>query len=108
MCLSAEDRLLLEAAEACGKGLPDGFSKCAQVLRRFFDSQGKRSDAAEYAICNSGYEEPRVGNLYDRIRTMAARGLLEGRGDLILPAGPRYTECRITAMGIRQLRNSAQ
>lgn len=62
--------------------------------------------SAEFAICNSGYEDSEVARFYDGIRNLVRRGLLEGRGDLELPAGPRYTECRVSSAGLQQLRAS--
>ncbi|MEX0642606.1 MAG: hypothetical protein WD468_07885 [Pirellulales bacterium] len=64
---------------------------------------GGIDDSAEVAICNSGYGDSRVADLYDRIRKLVKLGLLEGRGDLELPAGPRYTECRITSAGMQYI-----
>lgn len=57
----------------------------------------------EYAICNSGYENPKVARLYEGIRGLIEKGFLEGRGNLGLPAGPRYTECRVTSAGKSEL-----
>ena len=47
-----------------------------------------------------------VGTLDDSIRRLISIGLAEGRGYLELDeyAGPRYTECRIAAMGLAHLR----
>jgi hypothetical protein len=97
--LNSSDRSLLQAAENCGNFSRQGFCKCALVLRSALEANGIMSDAAEYAVCNTGYENEDVARLYDGIRALIKSGLLEGRGDLGLPAGPRYTECRITAEG---------
>lgn len=60
----------------------------------------------EAAVCVSGDEHPRVASVYDALRLLVNRGLLDGRGDLALPAGPRYTECRVSAAGHRVLEDS--
>jgi hypothetical protein len=73
------------------------------VLRLVIEQAGDWDDATFFAICNGGYEHPVVGKLYDGIRMLVTQGLLGGRGDLNLPAGPRYTECRITDEGSRAL-----
>jgi hypothetical protein len=103
MEFSSTDLHLLKAAESCGKELPDGFSKCAIVLRNVLRMEAAWGDSAEYAVCNTGYEDAKVSKLYDGIRALIAKGFLDGRGDLTLPAGPRYTECRITTSGSQWL-----
>jgi hypothetical protein len=60
-------------------------------------------DDADTALCCSGYEDHRVGRLYHQLRSLVNGGLLFGRGNLKLPAGPRYTECGITAAGRKAL-----
>jgi hypothetical protein len=99
MSLTAVDRALLQAAANCGQDWPDGSSKCDRVLRAALESYGTLDHDAEVALCCSGYEDNRVRHLYDQLRSLVDRGLLFGRGNLKLPAGPRYTECGITSAG---------
>lgn len=103
MQLTDNERRLLEAAEMCGQAEFDGSPKCDRVLRFAMRSAGLWSSKAEGALCCSGYEREEVGRLYDDLRGLVRRGLLEGKGNLILPAGPRYTECAVTAAGRKAL-----
>jgi len=73
--------------------------KCDRILRAVLEANGALDFAAEEALCNTSYESPVVGQLYDQLRELVNQGLLFGRGDLRLPAGPRYTECGITPAG---------
>lgn len=77
--------------------------KCDVVLRLALQAVGFYDEACEDALCNGGSEEPRTRRFYDALRQLIEAGLAEGRGDLRLPAGPRYTECRITPAGIERL-----
>ncbi len=78
--------------------------KCDRVLRAALQSMNRYDkDASEFALCNDGNEDPEVRQLYNVLREMIRCGLAEGAGDLQLPAGPRYTECRITLAGRRRL-----
>lgn len=104
--LSVDELRLLRAAGAVGRDAAERYRKCAVVLRLVLAETGDCDDEAEVAICNSGYEDLRVGRLYDCIRALVDSGLLEGRGDLSLPAGPRYTECRLSPAGEAQLNPS--
>jgi hypothetical protein len=106
MELSSSDMHLLQAAESCGNALGDGFSKCAVVLHSALAMEALWDDSAEYAVCNTGYEDAKVSRFYDGIRALIAKGYLESRGDLALPAGPRYTECRITTSGSQRLHSA--
>ena len=91
-------RQLLQATATLVGRWPLGI-KCHGVLRAVLETNSALDSAAEEALCNSGYESPAVGQLYDELRALVAQGLLFGRGDLRLPAGPRYTECGITPAG---------
>ncbi|WP_428306969.1 hypothetical protein [Lacipirellula sp.] len=99
MSLSAEELAILQAVERCTSAGSTVFSKCAAVLRAIVESDGAWSEAQEDAVCNSGYEEEKIGRLYDALRDLVARGYLASRGDLASPAGPRYTECGLTDAG---------
>jgi hypothetical protein len=99
MSLSEIERAILVAAARSGEARTDGCCKCDRVLRSVLESIGSLNPAAETALCNSGYEQREVGELYDQLRSLVERGLLQGRGNLKLPAGPRYTECGITDPG---------
>jgi hypothetical protein len=90
MDLSPVENRLIQAVAECA---PVGRCKCAIVLRKVLEGQGLWNESTELAICNTGYEHPEVGRLYDTIRELVTRGALVGAGNLILPAGPRYTEC---------------
>ena len=105
MSLSPMDRALLQAAVTCGQEWPDGSCKCDRVLRTVLESTIALDHNAEVALCCSGYEDHRVGQLYDQLRLLVDRGLLFGRGNLKLPAGPRYTECGITDAGRQALKS---
>lgn len=62
------------------------------------------NDAIEFALCNSGTEEPLVARYYTALCRLARETpYVEGNGDLNTPAGPRYTECWITSAGIELL-----
>jgi hypothetical protein len=106
MSLSENDLALLLAAATCGRDRPDGFCKCDRILRSVLESAGPLSPEAETALCNSGYEHRDVGEAYNQLRALVDGGFLEGRGNLKLPAGPRYTECGITEAGREALANS--
>jgi hypothetical protein len=82
--------------------------KCDRVLRRALQSFGKHTDAAEYALCNAGNEDAEVKRFYDVLRRLVECRFAEGAGDLRSPAGPRYTECRITATGTKWLNELLQ
>ena len=99
MSLSEIERALLLAAARIGAARADGCCKCDRVLRSVLESRGPLSPEAETALCNDGYEAAEVGKLYDQLRSLVGRGLLQGRGNLKLPAGPRYTECGIAVAG---------
>ena len=75
------------------------FPKCDRVLRRAMEKLGLWSDQTHEALCSSGYEDQIAGSCYDILRELVKRGLLQGKGNLDLPAGPRYTECQITPAG---------
>jgi len=78
-------------------------TKCDVILRLALHNLGKWSEEADYALCNSGDEEPETWKFYGVLRQLIRDGYAEGAGDLNLPAGPRYTECRITAKGLERL-----
>ena len=103
MELSNSDVILLRVAAASRSDAQQGFSKCAPLLRKALELTGAWDQTAEFALCNTGYEHPDVARYYDGIRELITKGLIEGRGNLTLPAGPRYTERRITADGLEQL-----
>ncbi len=95
--LTADEKHILKAALFVGSTTTCGFAKCDRVIRHALLDQWNHE--LESAACVSGYEHPAVASAYDIIRSLASYGLLDGRGDLALPAGPRYTECRISAAG---------
>jgi hypothetical protein len=79
-------------------------SKCDRILRLALQSLGQYdADSSETALCGDGDEDPAVALLYRRLREMILLDLAEGAGDWRLPAGPRYTECRITRLGEQRL-----
>jgi hypothetical protein len=80
------------------------YQKCAQVLRRALLVAGLGGEIREVAICNDGYEDPVTAQFYDTLRDLVRAGFADFRGDFETPAGPRYTECRITAKGLKRLR----
>ena len=96
-------RKILAAAEVLGRTSIDGFVKCDQVIRSALENSAAWDELMELAVCNGGFEQPDVAYAYNTIRGLVDRGLLEGRGDLAKPAGPRYTECRISSDGRRLL-----
>jgi hypothetical protein len=86
---------------------PDGFCKCDFVLRQALNSANEYTDAAE-AVFNGQFEADAVAlRLYEDLLALIAdypdNPLAEGKGDLRLPAAPRYTECRITQLGLERL-----
>jgi hypothetical protein len=93
MDLSPADNLVIQAVTECA---PIGRCKCAFVIRKVLEQQGLWNESTELAICNTGYEHPEVGRIYDTIRELVTRGVLVGAGNLILPAGPQYTECGLS------------
>lgn len=97
--LSSDELAMLRAVVHCGEASPDGFTKCDRVLRTVLQSSGELAESAEGALCLSGDEDRRVGELYDALRSLATRGLVASRGNFQLPAGPRYTECGMTSLG---------
>ena len=99
MSLPETERALLLAAARSADDRNSGFCKCDQALRVVLQLMDAWTETAEIALCNTGYEAQEVGKLYDQLRSLVERGLLQGRGDLKLPAGPRYTECGITPAG---------
>lgn len=99
MNLSITEQLILEAAAACGEKAPAGFCTCDKPLRRVVEQMGKMTDAADTALCVAGDEDEFVFRLYKELISLVERGLLFGHGDFRTPAGPRYTDCRITANG---------
>jgi hypothetical protein len=102
MSFSGIEIHVLEAVVACAES-PDSFCSCAEVLQNVLERQGEWNDATELAVSNTGYEHPDVAILYDSIRGLVFQGFLEGRGDLMFPAGPKDTACRITAHGKEML-----
>jgi hypothetical protein len=106
MSLSAEELTILQAVNDCTSARSSDRCKCAAVLRAVGGGNGGWSEAKEDAVCNSGYEGEEIGRLYDAIRGLVMQGYLVGRGDLTLPAGPRYTECGLTDAG-RKVINAA-
>jgi hypothetical protein len=98
MLNGAEQRVICTARLLSSQD-PPAYQKCAALLRRVLESEGQLNDETEFAIQNTGYEHVTVGELYDALRSLVRRGLLESRGDLRLPAGPRFTECRISELG---------
>ena len=108
MTLSNTQRELLIAMKSLRSEHPDGFYKCDVVLRRALKSTNEYSDAAE-AVFNGQFEaDPVTLTLYEDLIALIAdypgQPLAEGKGDLRLPAAPRYTECRITRLGLERLR----
>jgi hypothetical protein len=95
--VTRDDHRILEAAREVGSASSDGFVKCDRVIRHALREAW--NDEMEVAACVTGYEDAAVAAAYDAIRSLVKRGLLDGRGDLALPAGPRYTECRLNAAG---------
>ena len=90
---------------------PDGFCKCDVVLRRALKSANEYTDAAEDVFNGEFEADPVALALYQDLLSLIADGpenpLAEGKGDLRLPAAPRYTECRITRLVLEQLRLDA-
>lgn len=95
--MTVDEQQILEAALVMALPANDGFVKCDRVIRHALLDQW--NEELELAACVSGYEHPAVASAYDAIRSLASHGLLDWHGDLTLPAGPRYTECRISAAG---------
>ena len=108
MPLSDVEKQLLRAMESVKGMNVDGFCKCDVVLRSALKSAGQWTDAAENVFCGE-YEANSVAfQFYDQLRGLVLTRfpeapLAEGRGDLGQPAAPRYTECRITPNGLREL-----
>jgi hypothetical protein len=84
----------------------DGFVYCDQVIRLALSSPSPWTREMEVAVCNTGYEQPDVARAYSAIRDLVDQGLLDGKGDLKKPAGPRYTACGINDAGRRRLETS--
>jgi hypothetical protein len=103
--LDTEYRSVLESAQQFEDSV-DGFVKCDRVLRQALERLGLWSDAAHEALCHTGYDEANAGRLYDALRALVRSGLLASRGNIELPAGPRYTECKITMAGEQALQQS--
>lgn len=99
MSLSAAELVILRAVDSYTSAGPAARCKCDAVLRAVVQTSGAWSEAQEDAVCNSGYEQEEIGQLYDAIRNLVTRGYLIGRGNLTSPAGPRYTECGLTDAG---------
>jgi hypothetical protein len=96
---------LLQAMESLQSTENQGYRKCDKFLRPALKAAGRWSEAAEVAICNEGCEEPQTKRFYDVLRQLVLAGFVDGKGDLdpVLPAGPRYTECRIARKGLEEL-----
>jgi hypothetical protein len=84
------------------------FHKSAVILRLALRMSDMYDDAVEYAVCGNGDEHPYCAAFYQKLCALTTRGFAEGRGDLFTPAGPRYTECRITENGILLLRRQSR
>ncbi len=102
--LSDVEDHLLRAMESLGTEQTQDFQKCAVVLRHALKAADRWSEAAHVSICNAGSEDPETARFYDALRQLIRDGLAEGQGDLVSPAGPRYTECRIAPQGRERLR----
>src|SRR6188508_1149572 len=102
MALSAVERLLLNAmAHVHDEG---GSRKSDIVLRLALHDSGYWDESLEDALCNAGDEHPLVAEFYTALRRLVHETpFADGAGNLRLPAGPRYTECWITAEGIAEL-----
>ena len=108
MALTEIELQLLRSMDVVGAESHDGFRKCDIVLRHALKAADKYSAAAEAALCVDSDEDADVKEFYDRLRQLCQISypqpqLAEGHGDLTGPAGPRYTECRITAKGLKAL-----
>jgi hypothetical protein len=93
MSVSIGEQRVIYAVADCA---PAGLCKCSFVIRKVLEKRGLWNEATELAICNTGYEHAEVGRVYDTIRGLVTRGILVGSRNLILPAGPQYTECGLT------------
>src|SRR5688572_3793304 len=95
---------LLTAAYSEGAVPPDGSCKCAVILRRALTSDGRWTEqAAEDMYVGEGPSE--VGKYYRELISMTDlvrrdNALFTGRGNLLLPAAPHYTECCLTPAGV--------
>lgn len=99
MLLTPEELTVLRAVVDCTAEPLRALCKCDQILRAVAMTTGSWTESAEDAVCNTGYEDPFIGQFYDILRGLVRKGFLTGAGDLSLPAGPRYTECGITDAG---------
>jgi hypothetical protein len=77
--------------------------KSVKVLRMAMSAMGKLDDSCEEALCNEGIEDPVTKTFYFALRELIRDGLAQGQGNFDAPAGPRYTECRITPLGLQRL-----
>jgi hypothetical protein len=77
------------------------WTKCDVVLRGAMQTLRKYDrEKSEDALCNAGDEDPDTKRFYDVLRQLIRHGFAEGKGNLRLPAGPRYTECRLSSNGV--------
>ncbi len=82
--------------------------KSAAVLRAAIDAIGPWDQPWDPTLCNSGDAHPQVAEAYRAMKSLIDSGLLLGAGDWEPPAGPRYTECEITAAGVAALQQYEQ
>ncbi len=82
---------------------PEYGVKSAKVLRMAMSAMGKLDDSCEEALCNDGIEDSVTKTFYFALRQLIRDGFAQGQGDFELPMGPRYTECRITPLGLQRL-----
>lgn len=110
MILSSNQRKLLVTMKSLQSENLGGFCKCDIVLRQTLKSAGKYTDAAESVFSGEFEADPVACELYEDLLALIAshpdNPLAEGQGDLRLPAAPRYTECRITRLGVERLTSS--
>lgn len=87
MLLTPDELTVLRTVAVCTPEPPRARCKCAQILREVARTMGKWTQSAEDAVCNTGYEDAFVGQLYDVICGLVTKGFLTGAGNLSLPAG---------------------
>jgi hypothetical protein len=78
--------------------------KSVVVLRYALLEAGFWDHEIEDSLCNTGQEHPLVAEYYNSIRRLVREtSFADCAGNFEFPAGPRYTECWITPIGMEYL-----
>lgn len=104
--LDEKQRLLIVSAALQGYGPDwDMRASCAKVIALAMRWIGEFTEEAEAALSEDP-DHPSIRGWYQSLIAMTRhlpsdKALLEGQGNLVLPACPAFTACRLTALGKR-------